>query len=158
MTPARIRSELQVPLQSRSCYYPVFVLFALMKTRFIESPSSLICRPIVYLSLLPERVSSVMFLAGGNSKEGIKRGSKGEGLPGSIATRRGACLTRRQKGDRGELRYRGRKFEGRRTRSKRGNKFGGGTKSVFRLPCYKQTEIESMKQGNKLLPKGARRS
>jgi hypothetical protein len=33
-----------------------------------------------------------MFLAGENSKGGIKRGSKGEGLPGSFAARRRACL------------------------------------------------------------------
>jgi hypothetical protein len=33
-----------------------------------------------------------MFLAGGNTKGRIKRGSKDEGLPGSITARRGACL------------------------------------------------------------------
>jgi hypothetical protein len=40
----------------------------------------------------------VMFLAGGNSKGRNKRGSRSKGLPGSITTRRGACLTRWREG------------------------------------------------------------
>jgi hypothetical protein len=47
---------------------------------------------------LGSKWSFVMFLAGGNSKGRNKRGSRSKGLPGSITTRRGACLTRRREG------------------------------------------------------------
>jgi hypothetical protein len=70
-----------------------------------------------------------MFLAGGNKKE-----EQNEGLPGSIAARRGAYLTRLARG-RTEA---SRGIEG--TKSKEGeqnrwrrNKIAGGTKSIFRL-------------------------
>jgi hypothetical protein len=58
-----------------------------------------------------------MFLAGGNSKGRNKRGSRSKGLPGSITTRRGACLTRRREGGPRRAEFKGE------INSKRGNKF-----------------------------------
>jgi hypothetical protein len=54
-----------------------------------------------------------MFLAGGNSKGGNKRGSRSKWLPGSITTRRGACLARQREGGprRAEVSKRENKFD-----------------------------------------------
>jgi hypothetical protein len=56
---------------------------------------------------------TVMFLAGGNKKEGrSRRGARSKGLPGSITTRRGACLTRRREGGPRRAEFKGgNKFE-----------------------------------------------
>jgi hypothetical protein len=54
----------------------------------------------------------VMFLARGNSKGRNKRGSRSKGLPGSITTRCGACLTRRREGGPRRAEFKGgNKFE-----------------------------------------------
>jgi hypothetical protein len=63
------------------------------------------------------RLLSVMFLARGNSKGRNKQGSRSKGLPGSITTRCGACLTRRREGGPRRAEFKGE------INSKRGNKF-----------------------------------
>jgi hypothetical protein len=73
-----------------------------------------------------------MFLAGGNSKGRNKRGSRSKGLPGSITTRRGACLTRRREG--GPRRA---KFEG-------GNKIEEGEQNRYSDYSTWQREVHAI--------------
>jgi hypothetical protein len=95
-----------------------------------------------------------MFLAGGNAKGGIKRGSKGEGLPESVTARRGACLDKS-----GARKDKERRSGGVSKVSKE------GTKSIFRplymverSTYYIANRNRVLGQGNRMLPKGAQLS